>query len=55
MAEYIRNQQEHHRKLSFKEEYLAILRRHNIDFDLRYVFESEHVGWATRPGSRSIG
>jgi hypothetical protein len=39
---YIRNQEQHHRKLSFKEEFLAFLRKHQIDFDLKYVFDEEH-------------
>ncbi|MCA9195787.1 MAG: IS200/IS605 family transposase [Planctomycetales bacterium] len=32
---YIANQREHHRLRSFREEYLAILRRHKIEFDER--------------------
>jgi REP element-mobilizing transposase RayT len=39
VIEYIRNQHEHHRKRDFKEEYLELLRRHGIEFDLRYVFD----------------
>ena len=39
---YIRNQAEHHRKLSFQDELLALLRRHEIPYDPRYVFEEEH-------------
>ena len=35
---YINNQQEHHRKVSFQEEYLAFLRRHGIEHDDRYVW-----------------
>jgi REP element-mobilizing transposase RayT len=30
---YIRNQEEHHRKQSFEEEFRALLRAHKIDFD----------------------
>jgi REP element-mobilizing transposase RayT len=30
---YIRNQEEHHRKQSFEEEFKALLRAHRIDFD----------------------
>jgi len=30
---YIRNQEEHHRKRSFEEEFKALLRTHRIDFD----------------------
>jgi len=40
---YIANQHEHHRKQSFRDEYLAILIRHQIDFDERYVFDEEIV------------
>lgn len=31
--EYIRNQTEHHRKRTFREEFAAILRKHGFDFD----------------------
>ncbi|MDO4822571.1 MAG: transposase [Bacteroidales bacterium] len=37
--EYINHQQEHHKKHSFKEEYLEFLKLYNILFDERYVFE----------------
>jgi putative transposase len=33
MRRYIRNQEEHHRKLSFEEELKALLPGHKIDFD----------------------
>lgn len=35
---YIENQEEHHRKIGFREEYLEFLRKNNIDFDEKYVF-----------------
>jgi putative transposase len=41
---YIQNQSEHHRKASFEEEYVAILNRHGIPFERRYLFEGEHHG-----------
>lgn len=34
---YIRNQAEHHKKHSFKDEYLDFLRLHKIEYDERYV------------------
>ena len=37
--EYVINQKEHHKKLSFKEEYIQFLKLYNIDYDERYVFE----------------
>ncbi|MBN3035177.1 MAG: transposase [Bacteroidales bacterium] len=36
---YILNQEEHHRKKTFREEYLGFLREFDIDFDDRYLFE----------------
>lgn len=35
---YIRRQEEHHKKKSFKEEFLAFLKKHDIDYDERYVW-----------------
>jgi len=36
---YIANQQEHHRAVTFKEEFLALLKRHNLEYDERYVWD----------------
>jgi REP element-mobilizing transposase RayT len=36
---YIENQEEHHRKLTYQDELRALLRRHGIDFDERYVWD----------------
>ena len=36
---YIKNQEEHHRKLTFQDELRALLRRHGITFDERYVWD----------------
>lgn len=38
VAEYIRHQEEHHRKMSFEDEYLTLLKKHGIEFDPKYVF-----------------
>ena len=35
---YIRNQAAHHRKMSFDEEFTALLKKHGVEFDARYVF-----------------
>lgn len=37
-VEYIRNQQSHHTKLSFKEEYLIFLKEYGIQYDERYLW-----------------
>jgi REP element-mobilizing transposase RayT len=34
---YIRNQAAHHRKMSFEEEFAALLKKHGVEFDERYV------------------
>ena len=36
---YIQKQQEHHIKKSFKDEYLEFLRKFEVEFDERYLFE----------------
>lgn len=38
---YIRNQEEHHRRVSFRDEYIAMLQRHEIPFDKQFLFEAE--------------
>ncbi len=36
---YIRNQEAHHRRKSFRDEYLTFLKRHQVPYDARYVFK----------------
>lgn len=38
VTEYIRNQAEHHRTRSFDDEFKALLRKHGIAFDDRYLW-----------------
>lgn len=35
---YVRNQEEHHSRRSFQEEYLNLLRRHGVAFDEKYLW-----------------
>lgn len=35
--EYIRRQEEHHRKSSFRDEFVAFLEKHGIEYDERYM------------------
>lgn len=44
VCHYIRNQREHHRTKTFEEEYIAFLKLHNIEYDPRYLFETEYCG-----------
>ena len=39
VKKYIVNQENHHKKLSFKEEYLLFLKEYNIPYDERYVWD----------------
>ena len=39
IRQYIANQQEHHRVHTFKEEFMAFLKRHNLEYDERYVWD----------------
>ena len=39
ITKYIENQEEHHRKMSFQEEFIALLKKHNIEYDSQYLWE----------------
>jgi REP element-mobilizing transposase RayT len=39
VAEYIRDQREHHSARSFEEEYVALLNKHGIEYDEKYLFD----------------
>jgi len=39
---YIQNQEQHHRKKTFTEEYVAFLKAFEIDYDERYIFKPMH-------------
>jgi putative transposase len=41
---YIQNQDEHHRKRIFREEYIALLTAFGIEYDERYLFEFIALG-----------
>jgi REP element-mobilizing transposase RayT len=39
VAKYILNQPKHHKRTTFKEEYLSILKKLDVEFDENYLFE----------------
>lgn len=39
VIEYIKNQEEHHRELTFLEEYKTFLEKFEIEFDEKYIFK----------------
>jgi REP element-mobilizing transposase RayT len=38
VVKYIQNQEQHHRKMSFEEEFIALLKKHGVEYDPKYVF-----------------
>jgi len=38
LIEYVKNQKDHHKKVSFREEYINLLNEHGIEFDEKYLF-----------------
>lgn len=39
VIKYVRNQESHHRTRTFKEEFLVLLERHEIEYDERYLWD----------------
>ena len=39
LIRYVKNQEEHHRKQTFMEEYLGLLEEFGVEYDERYVFK----------------
>ena len=39
VSAYIENQREHHRTLTYQDEFLALLERHGIEYDERYLWD----------------
>jgi len=39
VKKYIANQQYHHRKMNFQDELRTLLRRHEVDWDERYIWD----------------
>lgn len=45
VVRYVHNQQEHHKKVTFLDEYLKMLKNFNVQYDARYIFKTpaEHT------------
>lgn len=39
VVKYINNQEQHHRNRTFQQEYLYLLRQHEIEYDERYIWD----------------
>ena len=38
VVRYTQNQERHHRRMTFEEEFVALLKKQGIEYDPRYVF-----------------
>ena len=41
VVNYIKNQEVHHTRMTFREEYLAFLKRFNVPYNPKYVFDPD--------------
>jgi REP element-mobilizing transposase RayT len=41
VVRYIRNQQKHHAKKTFRQEYVKLLEKFGVDYDQRYIFKTD--------------
>ncbi len=39
LCKYIANQEEHHKNIDFKDEFLGLLKKYNIEYDERYLWD----------------
>ena len=39
VTKYIAGQEEHHKKRSFQEEFVAFLKKNHVEYDPRYIWE----------------
>lgn len=39
VIDYIKNQEEHHKKKTFQDEFRVFLKKYNMEFDERYVWD----------------
>lgn len=37
LIEYVKNQEEHHKKITFRDEYISLLKEHEVEFDEKYL------------------
>ena len=44
VTRYIKNQERHHLKKAFRDEYVEMLKKFKVDYDERYIFQSVETG-----------
>jgi len=50
---YVQNQQKHHAKKSFREEYMELLEKFGVTYDDRYIFQPAGKSASSSPASQS--
>jgi hypothetical protein len=38
VCDYIKTQKVHHQKIDFQQEYIALLQKHGVEYDERYIW-----------------
>ncbi|HEY3853103.1 MAG TPA: IS200/IS605 family transposase [Verrucomicrobiae bacterium] len=44
VTRYVKNQEQHHRKRTFRDEYIEMQEKFKVDYDDRYIFQSVETG-----------
>jgi len=39
VIQYILDQEQHHQRISFQDEFMALLKKHEVEFDARYIWQ----------------
>jgi len=39
ITNYIANQEAHHKKITFEDELLSLIKKYNVEYDARYLFD----------------
>lgn len=39
LIRYVQNQEEHHRSLTYEDEYIGLLEEHGVEYDPKYIFD----------------
>jgi putative transposase len=46
LVEYVKNQEEHHKIKTFKEELIELLNEHGIEFDKKYLLQRINLAYS---------
>jgi hypothetical protein len=55
VKQYIESQREHHKTITFQDEYRKVLREHNAAFDERYVLQRSSIQYTSSSAPSGLG